>query len=141
MQKLTDYKIKKDPNIGADNDHDHNGIHFIIKVNYGFKIFKLLLMIINITYFIALFWYIYSELGNKLFLEENDFETFNEVYGLSPTNSTLLNRQKVITLMYFIYTTLSTVGFGDLRPQTSHERIFSAFLMLLGTALFSLIMG
>ena len=43
--------------------------------------------------------------------------------------------------MYFIFTTLSTVGFGDFNPRSNVERLILAFGMLLGVAIFSLIMG
>ena len=47
----------------------------------------------------------------------------------------------VIIVMYYFFTTLSTVGFGDLHPQNDEERVLSAILMLGGNAIFSLIMA
>jgi len=47
----------------------------------------------------------------------------------------------VVIVMYYFFTTLSTVGFGDLHPQNDEERLLSAFLMLGGNAVFSLIMA
>lgn len=47
----------------------------------------------------------------------------------------------IIELKYFSFTTLSTVGFGDFHPYSSSERIFIAFGMLLGVAIFSSILG
>jgi len=44
-------------------------------------------------------------------------------------------------MAYFFFTTLSTVGFGDLHPRSDAERILMAFLMLLGVAVFSYVMG
>lgn len=43
--------------------------------------------------------------------------------------------------MYFSFTTLSTVGFGDLHPQSSPERAAAVLVMLFCTAIFSLIIG
>jgi hypothetical protein len=40
-------------------------------------------------------------------------------------------------MAYYAITTLSTVGLGDFHPQNSFERLFVAFLMLLGVATFS----
>ena len=42
---------------------------------------------------------------------------------------------------YFALTTLSTVGYGDLAPQSNVEKIFGIIIMILGIALFSYIMG
>lgn len=44
-------------------------------------------------------------------------------------------------LMYFAYTTLSTVGFGDFNPRSDYERLICILVLLLGVAIFGLIMG
>ena len=38
---------------------------------------------------------------------------------------------------YYILTTLSSVGFGDLVPKSNVERVVGSFIMLLGVAMFS----
>lgn len=43
--------------------------------------------------------------------------------------------------MYFAFTSLSTVGFGDFNPRGDIERILCAFILLFGVAIFSYIMG
>jgi hypothetical protein len=43
--------------------------------------------------------------------------------------------------MYFALTSLSTTGFGDLYPVTDFERIAIAFILLIGIAMFSYILG
>lgn len=47
----------------------------------------------------------------------------------------------MITTTYFAFTTLSTVGFGDYHPRSDKERLYCAFILLFGVAIFSLIMG
>ena len=47
----------------------------------------------------------------------------------------------MITLIYFTFTSLSTVGFGDYYPITNNERILGAFVLLGGVAIFSYTMG
>ena len=42
---------------------------------------------------------------------------------------------------YFTFTTLSTVGFGDFHPRSEVERIVATFILLIGVAIFSFIMG
>ena len=51
-----------------------------------------------------------------------------------------LNNQSLIA-MYWAFTTLSTVGFGDYNPRSDGERLMCAFFMLFGVAIFSYIMG
>jgi potassium voltage-gated channel Eag-related subfamily H protein 8 len=47
----------------------------------------------------------------------------------------------LIACMYFAFTSLSTVGFGDFNPRGDIERILCAFILLFGVAIFSYIMG
>ena len=49
--------------------------------------------------------------------------------------------QRLITVTYFAFTSLSTVGFGDYHPRSDKERLLCAFILLFGVAIFSLIMG
>ena len=46
-----------------------------------------------------------------------------------------------IILVYFSFTSLSTVGFGDYNPKSSQERTIIAFALMFGVAVFSLMMG
>jgi hypothetical protein len=43
--------------------------------------------------------------------------------------------------MYFSFTSLSTVGFGDFHPLNSYERALTAIVLLFGVAVFSIVMG
>ena len=43
--------------------------------------------------------------------------------------------------MYYAFTSLSTVGFGDYHPRSDEERVLCAFILLFGVAIFSYIMG
>ena len=43
--------------------------------------------------------------------------------------------------MYYAYTTLSTVGFGDFNPRSDLERAVCIVVLLLGVAIFGIIMG
>ena len=43
-------------------------------------------------------------------------------------------------ILYFSFTSLSTVGFGDYHPVSDVERILGAFVLLFGVAIFSIVM-
>ena len=49
--------------------------------------------------------------------------------------------EKAIGVTYFAFTTLSTVGLGDLHPRSDPERLFTAFLLFFGVLLFSYVLG
>jgi len=51
------------------------------------------------------------------------------------------NFDRVIASTYFSFTSLSTVGFGDLYPMNSYERALTAIVLLFGVAVFSIVMG
>jgi hypothetical protein len=43
--------------------------------------------------------------------------------------------------VYFSFTTLTTVGFGDYNPRSNGERLFTAFGLLFGVMIFAVILG
>lgn len=118
-------------------------------VGFLIKIFKLGLIIVNICYFLGLIWFIFAEIILDIheatdftqYTEEelekmNDehFITHYELEGNSAFRSTIVG-------LYFGFTTLSTVGFGDFVPRSNVERATGSFVLLAGVALFSYLMG
>ena len=49
--------------------------------------------------------------------------------------------ERYLTSMYWSITTLSTVGFGDISPQTQMERVFCLFAEIFGCLMFATIIG
>ena len=47
----------------------------------------------------------------------------------------------VVAFVYYSFTTLTTVGFGDFNPRSNPERIFMAIGMLSGVTVFSFFMS
>ena len=43
--------------------------------------------------------------------------------------------------LYYMFTTLSTVGFGDYYPKSNGERMLCIMVFIFGNAVFSLILG
>lgn len=63
---------------------------------------------------------------------------------LGSCNPSEVNESGIDRLMkvwYFALTTLSTIGFGDMSPVSLQERLIGAFILLIGVAVFSFIMG
>lgn len=44
-------------------------------------------------------------------------------------------------MLYYTFTSLSTVGFGDFHPVNSYERVLSATVLLAGVIVFSYFLG
>ena len=49
--------------------------------------------------------------------------------------------ENLTIVVYFMFTTLSTVGFGDFNPKSEIERVIMTFILLVGVATFSYIMS
>ena len=103
---------------------------------YAYRIFRLVIIAIIITFFVGCFWFMVSnDLNYDSDIEEgNTFVTYFELTDNS-------NWRKLIISCYFALTTLATVGYGDYYPISNLERVMAVLIMLCGVAFFSYIMG
>lgn len=130
---------------------DHNHITRVIILGFLLRFTKNVVMFFALAYFGGILWLIWCEIClmyiNPRFEpewgEEDSAHNFLLQYDLWFIN--LKNprpRYNVITtMMYFMITTMSTVGFGDLHPQSDAERIVCIIIFLVGGTFFSIIMG
>jgi len=49
--------------------------------------------------------------------------------------------EMALAMTYYAFTSLSTVGFGDIYPTNDAERALVAFILLFGVLIFSYVMG
>lgn len=49
--------------------------------------------------------------------------------------------KNIVTLMYFMLTTLSTVGYGDFFPSSIMEKLVGIFIEIVGVTIFSILMN
>jgi hypothetical protein len=100
---------------------------------YAYKILRLLLIDFIITYFLGVLMYIVS---NELNPKDASM-TFIEAFKLRE----LSEYDRVVVCMYFILTTITTVGYGDFYPMSAIERVYVIGVQLFGVAFYSYIMG
>lgn len=62
-------------------------------------------------------------------------------YGDDETGEDWSWTRKYVLALYFTFTTLTTVGFGDVTPATTNERWFTIAAMLIGVAFYSYILA
>jgi hypothetical protein len=67
-------------------------------------------------------------------MNDSNFIEHNGLEDNSPVHNTIL-------ATYYMFTTLSTVGFGDLYPVSNGERVLCILNFIMGNAIFSLILG
>nr|XP_027209484.1 potassium voltage-gated channel subfamily H member 6-like [Penaeus vannamei] len=65
--------------------------------------------------------------------------THQYYYSNSTGGPTL--REKYITAMYFTFSTITSVGFGNVSPNTDCEKVFTIIVMLLGSLMYASIFG
>lgn len=96
-----------------------------------------------IVYIIANGWFIMIRLESVFGVKHHDgdvlFPTFiaNEQWNIADD---LMNYHGIIIQIYFMMTSLSTVGFGDYYPVNDFERMIGSIILLNGVAVFSYIM-
>mmetsp|Transcript_35764 Transcript_35764/g.54774 ORF Transcript_35764/g.54774 Transcript_35764/m.54774 type:complete len:151 (-) Transcript_35764:969-1421(-) len=127
--------IKDDPTRATDDTRDSTYISTIVAIGHAVRTFNLLLLILCVSFFTGLGWYVYCDLADKL---ETDQDSFRGSSPVLSTDGPIM--QKVILLTYFIFTSLSTVGLGDFHPVSNAERLAGAFILLFGVMVTSFIM-
>lgn len=116
---------------------DNNKIMDQIYIMYIFRVFRLVLFILILSYFLGTFWYMITKHTTDHTKDRAEEFTFYNSYELYDKT----DWQNLIIVVYFAFTTLSTVGFGDYNPKSEIERIVTTFILLVGVACFSYIMG
>ena len=108
-----------------------------MKTGYIFRTLKLLTIIVNTSYFVGIVFYIISDINVRIKSIDSEQDYFIHFYDVHSMD----DKSIVILLVYYTFTSLSTVGFGDLTPRSDCERLFCAFILLFGVAIFSYILG
>lgn len=118
--KRLERMIEHKPDLAENQDIDNNNIELLMKIQYGLKTLKLAITIFNISYFMGVIWLIFCDFTANADPALRD--DFIKVYDLGHTwqdGTTTLhytNTRKAVTVIYFSFTSLSTVGFGDYCP-------------------------
>ena len=89
----------------------------------------------------GIFWYIFCDLTyqseEEIALSADPSSTnFFNAFSLKEKS----NWDKLISLYYFTFTSLSTVGLGDYHPKSNSERLLGSFILLFGVAMTSFVM-
>ena len=95
-----------------------------------YKLLRLLVMLTLFTYFLGCFWYLISS------DQDRDGQTWFEVFELE----TYSIPNRLVVSCYYAITMLSTVGYGDMYPISNLEKLVAVFCMMVGVAVFSVIM-
>ena len=144
----------RDPFLSEDINEDHNQIMQKLIIGSLYNILYLSLYIAALTYLVGMMWCIligysinnWTSEASKSHDHYNDFflnfeidMSYANYEGITDQENSFLHQ--TTTFIYFAFTTLSTVGFGDYYPVSSFEHLSGSVLLLAGVATFSYIMG
>jgi potassium voltage-gated channel Eag-related subfamily H protein 8 len=104
-------------------------------MRYIGQLMMLMVNMVLLCYTCACFWFWYVKQTDDLKYSDTDFIEAN--VKLEDESE---SRQFLRTL-YFILTTVSTVGYGDYLPKNTSEYAVVALIMLTGVAFFAYVMG
>ena len=79
------------------------------------------------THIVACFWYMMAD------TEGPEVVTWVTVHGIQDKSVA----EKYLASLYWAYTTMLTVGYGDITPRTDGELIFSIIWMCLGAGIYT----
>ena len=92
--------------------------------------------------FIAIFGTFFLHISSCLFIFLSDFDDDTDnIWRYSEPYVSYDIFDLYVTAIYYVVTTMSTVGYGDISGGTAAERIFAILLMLTGVLSFNLISG
>ncbi|KAK5881213.1 hypothetical protein CesoFtcFv8_022036 [Champsocephalus esox] len=112
---------------------------------YGAAVlFLLMCTFVLIAHWLACIWYAigfverpYTETGWL----DNLAEQLGKSYNDTDTGSGPSVKDKYVTALYFTLSSLTSVGFGNVSPNTNSEKIFSICVMVIGSLMYASIFG
>ncbi|KAJ8350709.1 hypothetical protein SKAU_G00258390 [Synaphobranchus kaupii] len=114
---------------------------------YGAAVLMLLMCIFAlIAHWLACIWYAIGNvekpfLDHKIGWLDNLGVSIGKRYNFSDPSSGPSIKDKYVTALYFTFSSLTSVGFGNVSPNTNSEKIFSICVMLIGSLMYASIFG
>ena len=144
-------KYLRDQQLSHNMDEDMNFITLRIYLKNLMRIVSLIIRITIIVYLSGNAWFIVVSLQTDAILTESAVHDANFSEEDIPTtffhndNWELTDHidayRSILIQMYFMMTSLSTVGFGDYYPVNDFERVIGSAILLTGVTVFSYIMS
>ncbi|XP_029945840.1 potassium voltage-gated channel subfamily H member 6a isoform X2 [Salarias fasciatus] len=118
---------------------------------YGAAVlFLLMCTFALIAHWLACIWYAIGNVertssarvsGMKIGWLDNLADQIGKHYNDNDTASGPSIKDKYVTALYFTFSSLTSVGFGNVSPNTNPEKIFSICVMLIGSLMYASIFG
>ncbi|KTG37580.1 hypothetical protein cypCar_00006104, partial [Cyprinus carpio] len=112
---------------------------------YGAAVlFLLMCTFVLIAHWLACIWYAIGHMERpymKTGWLDNLADQLGKHYNDSDASSGPSVQDKYVTALYFTFSSLTSVGFGNISPNTNSEKIFSICVMLIGSLMYASIFG
>ncbi|XP_035261137.1 potassium voltage-gated channel subfamily H member 6-like isoform X2 [Anguilla anguilla] len=112
---------------------------------YGAAVlFLLMCTFALIAHWLACIWYAIGNVERpymKIGWLDNLADQIGKRYNDSDSSSGPSIKDKYVTALYFTFSSLTSVGFGNVSPNTNSEKIFSICVMLIGSLMYASIFG
>jgi hypothetical protein len=134
---LEDIKIEE---IANDTSVDRNHIIIVNFTKYLFGILSMAVQLLGLCIITGFLLAIVFQFSYIHAVNSGDWDIGEDTFIYQYLRDLTL-REASIKMVYYSFTTLSTIGLGDLHPHTNLERIFVAIIMMIGVSIYSLMMG
>ncbi|XP_053554356.1 potassium voltage-gated channel subfamily H member 7 [Bombina bombina] len=114
---------------------------------YGAAVLMLLMCIFAlIAHWLACIWYAIGNVERPYLIHKISWldalgDQIKKPYNYSDASSGPSIKDKYVTALYFTFSSLTSVGFGNVSPNTNSEKIFSICVMLIGSLMYASIFG
>ncbi|XP_069472417.1 voltage-gated inwardly rectifying potassium channel KCNH7 isoform X2 [Ambystoma mexicanum] len=114
---------------------------------YGAAVLMLLMCIFAlIAHWLACIWYAIGNVERPYLIHKIGWldslgDQIGKRYNYSDPSSGPSIKDKYVTALYFTFSSLTSVGFGNVSPNTNSEKIFSICVMLIGSLMYASIFG
>jgi len=117
FMRYLEHKSAQDPAFANNKDENKTQIETALYISYGLKTYQMVVLIANSSYILGMLWLAFCECLEDYYLDHPHLEEskngyFIEVYGYHSVTPAY----RAIAVSYWAFTTLSTVGFGDIAP-------------------------
>jgi len=158
VYQLNEYRrlrtlITKNPEGAMSMDSDQIHINKKIYTKFFLKLIRLLIFMTTVCFFFAVSFKIMLDFQEDYIMakypdEVESLERFETYFDMRDDVDVtdheaffVTDHEALLIYIYYSFTSLTTVGFGDFNPRSDFERIYIAFGLLFGVAIFSFIMG
>ena len=93
------------------------------------------------SFFFLIFLHVFACLCVMVTILTGEFSEVKWIDSCAGFGERFENLEQYICSMYFVLTTISTVGYGDIHPQNSIERLFGMVMMITGVLSFTFVSG